>query len=95
MAEQNEIREAVAQTRWTAEDYEYKVEWSAEDEAFVARVTEFPSLAADGETEEKALEEIKFVVKDVLQDLVKNKEMVPMPQKQQEKWRKLFIFGTK
>ena len=33
-----------------AEQYLYSVGWSEKDEAFVARVAEFPSLAAHGET---------------------------------------------
>ncbi len=61
------------------EKYLYSVGWSQEDEAFIARVVEFPSLAAHGETQEGALKEIKKVVKLVLSDLKKNKELVPEP----------------
>lgn len=47
----------------------YTVEWEEEDRVFVARVTEFPSLSAHGETHEQALHELKKVVAIVLDDL--------------------------
>ncbi|MBA3692886.1 MAG: toxin-antitoxin system HicB family antitoxin [Acidobacteria bacterium] len=61
------------------EQYLYSVGWSEEDEAFVARAAEFPSLAAHGDTLENALREIKTVVKFVLQDLEETGEFVPEP----------------
>ena len=61
------------------EQYLYSVGWSEEDEAFIARVAEFPSLAAHGDTQEDALREIKDVVKFVLSDLNENKEPIPEP----------------
>jgi predicted RNase H-like HicB family nuclease len=61
------------------EQYLYSVGWSEEDEAFVARVVEFPSLAAHGETQEEALKEIKTVVEFVLKDLNESNEPIPEP----------------
>jgi predicted HicB family RNase H-like nuclease len=61
------------------EQYLYSVGWSDDDEAFVARVAEFPSLAAHGNSQDGALEEIKKVVKIVVADLKKNKEEIPEP----------------
>lgn len=61
------------------EQYLYSVGWSEEDEAFVARVAEFPSLAAHGETLEEALREIKTVVEFVLKDLTESNEPIPEP----------------
>jgi predicted RNase H-like HicB family nuclease len=61
------------------EQYLYSVGWSEEDEAFVARVAEFPSLAAHGETQEEALREIKTVVEFVLKDLTESNEPIPEP----------------
>jgi predicted RNase H-like HicB family nuclease len=61
------------------EQYLYSVGWSQEDEAFVARAAEFPSLAAHGDTLENALREIKTVVEFVLQDLEETGEFVPEP----------------
>lgn len=61
------------------EQYLYSVGWSDEDDAFVARVAEFSSLATHGETQEEALREIKEVVSFVLKDLVESKEPIPEP----------------
>ena len=61
------------------EQYLYSVGWSDEDEAFVAKVAEFPSLAAHGETQEEALDEIKSVVGFVINDLTESKEPIPEP----------------
>jgi len=59
--------------------YEYRVFWSQEDKAYIAKATEFPSLAAHGNTPEQALKEIQFVVKEVLEDLAQNKQEPPLP----------------
>ncbi|HEX8249391.1 MAG TPA: type II toxin-antitoxin system HicB family antitoxin [Pyrinomonadaceae bacterium] len=61
------------------EQYLYTVGWSEEDESFVSRVAEFPSLAAHGETQEEALKEIKTVVEFVLKDLTESNEQIPEP----------------
>ena len=61
------------------EQYLYSVGWSEDDDAFVARVAEFPSLAAHGETQEAAIIEIKNVVEFVLKDLSESKEQIPEP----------------
>ena len=61
------------------EQYLYSVGWSEADEAFVAQVAEFPSLAAHGDTLENALREIKNVVGFVLRDLEENTEPIPEP----------------
>jgi len=62
-----------------AEHYLYSVGWSEADEIFVARVAEFPSLAAHGDTQEEALREIKTVVEFVLNDLKESNEPIPEP----------------
>lgn len=62
-----------------AEQYLYTVGWSEADEAFVARVAEFPSLAAHGETQEEAMREIRDVVEFVLNDLKESDEPIPAP----------------
>lgn len=61
------------------EQYLYSVGWSEEDEVFIARVAEFPSLAAHGETQEEALREIRDVVSFVLNDLKESSEPIPEP----------------
>lgn len=62
-----------------ADQYLYSVGWSEKDDAFVARVAEFPSLAAHGETQEEAMREIKAVVEFVLNDLKESDEPIPEP----------------
>lgn len=59
--------------------YSYTITWSAEDDAYISRVAEFPSLAAHGESYEDALSEIQFVVKEVVKDLEASGEPVPEP----------------
>lgn len=61
------------------EDYSYTVMWSDEDDAFIGRVSEFPSLAAHGSTQEKALREVRKVVGYVLEELTEEKEPIPLP----------------
>lgn len=58
--------------------YNYYIEWSEEGICFTGKVTEYPSLCAHGNTGEKALKEIKFVVTKVVKSLLKNKEHVPI-----------------
>ena len=66
------------------ERYTYTVAWSDEDEVFVARVAEFPSLAAHGKTAAAALREIQLVVGAVIDDMLGSKEPVPAPLSQQK-----------
>jgi predicted RNase H-like HicB family nuclease len=54
----------------TAGHYLYTVQESVEDEADVARVAEFPSLAADGDSQEAALYELQQVVAAVVADVI-------------------------
>lgn len=58
--------------------YSYTVTWSEEDDAFVARVSEFPSLAAHGPSQTQALRELRKVVAYVLEEL--SAEGAPIPQ---------------
>ena len=60
-------------------DYTYSVVWSEEDKAFIGRVLEFPSLAAHGSSQAKALSEIRSVVQHALDDLEASGEEVPQP----------------
>ncbi len=64
-------------SRPAAEYYLYSVGWSEDDEAYVARVAEFPSLAAHGNTREAALRSLQQVVKAVMRDMARSKEPIP------------------
>jgi predicted HicB family RNase H-like nuclease len=61
------------------EQYSYNVAWSEEDRVFIGRVAEFPSLAAHGASQEKALREIRTVVEYVLEDLSEEGAAIPVP----------------
>jgi predicted RNase H-like HicB family nuclease len=63
----------------TLDHYTYSVSWSAKDDIFVARVAEFPLLAAHGESQEKALKEIKVAVEGVIEDMIDSREEIPKP----------------
>jgi predicted RNase H-like HicB family nuclease len=51
--------------------------WSKEDRAFIARVKEFPSLEAHGESRGSSIRALKSVIAAVLNDLVEKGEDVP------------------
>jgi predicted HicB family RNase H-like nuclease len=72
-------RRSTADSIYAVDHYLYSVGWSEEDEAYIARVAEFPSLAAHSETQDAALLEIKKVVRAVLKDLAASKEPIPEP----------------
>lgn len=44
--------------------YEVIIYWSAEDKSFIAEVPELPGCAADGATQQAALKNVDFVVKE-------------------------------
>lgn len=66
-------------SRPAAEHYLYTVGWSEDDEAYVARVAEFPSLAAHGDSQEAALRSAQQVVKAVLKNMALSNEPTPQP----------------
>ena len=67
-----------------AEEYLYTVNWSEDDEAYLARVAEFPSLTAHGYSRESALSSMHQVVNAVLKDLAVSNEPTPQPTVRQE-----------
>lgn len=68
-----------AQLAYKPEDYAYSIMWSQEDQAYIGRVAEFASLAADGESPDAALKEIMDLVRFVLEDLAESGEAIPPP----------------
>ncbi len=74
-----EIETAVKSVRTKAEACLYTVGWSEDDAAYVAQVTEFPSLAAHGDSEEAALRSLQQVVKSVLKEMAISNESTPQP----------------
>jgi predicted RNase H-like HicB family nuclease len=60
-------------------DYLYRVAWSDSDQAFIARVSEWPGLAAHGSTEVEALDALYSVVRVCLDDMELQGETPPRP----------------
>ncbi len=59
--------------------YTYEAMWSEEDRAFIARVAEFPSLTARGDSRGSSLRTLKSVVDAVVRDLTESGKEVPNP----------------
>jgi predicted RNase H-like HicB family nuclease len=59
--------------------YTYEARWSEEDRAFIARVREFPSLEAHGDSRGGSIRALKSVIATVVKDLVECGEDVPAP----------------
>jgi len=59
--------------------YTYRVEWSQEDGAHIARCLEFHSLMAHGGSPEAALAEIKSVVSASVDWMLETGETLPAP----------------
>jgi len=62
-----------------ASRYSFEVQWSKEDDAFIGRVAEWDLLAAHGETEQEALEEIRNVVAYAIEESEADGEDYPEP----------------
>ncbi|MCP4252623.1 MAG: type II toxin-antitoxin system HicB family antitoxin [Candidatus Scalindua sp.] len=59
--------------------YTYRVTWSEDDKEYVGLCVEFPSLSWLTKTPEGALRGIRKVVADVIADMKKNGEDIPVP----------------
>lgn len=57
--------------------YTYRTHWSAEDQAFVGSVAEFPSLSWVADDADAAFAGIRRLVDDVLADMAENGETPP------------------
>ena len=62
-----------------SDHYTYRVTWSAEDQEHVGLCAEFPSLSWLARAPESALKGIRAQVRDVVADLERCGESVPMP----------------
>lgn len=59
--------------------YTYRIEWSEEDQIFIARCMEFSGLAAHGTSSESTLKEIKKVINESIKWLKEEGKAVPEP----------------
>lgn len=62
-----------------ADRYTYRVFWSDEDDEFVATVAEMPLMSWLEPTQTAALEGLRKVIGDVIEDMRANNEPVPAP----------------
>ena len=59
--------------------YTYRVTWSEEDKEYLGLCIEFPSLSWLAKTPEMALKGIRETVSDVIKDIKKSGEEIPVP----------------
>ncbi|MCI5218367.1 MAG: toxin-antitoxin system HicB family antitoxin [Candidatus Electrothrix sp. LOE2] len=59
--------------------YTYRVTWSEDDNEYVGLCSEFPSISWLAKTPESALQGIRNVVAEVVQDMLANNESIPEP----------------
>lgn len=59
--------------------YTYRITWSPDDQEYVGLCIEFPSLSWLAESPEAALNGIRKVVSEVVQDIKSNGESPPLP----------------
>ncbi len=59
--------------------YTYHIEWSEEDNAYLCKCLEFPSLSTHGDSTEEALRVMKEVVNESIEWLQEDGEPVPEP----------------
>ncbi len=61
------------------EDYELKIFYSDEDEAYIATTSEIPSISGIGDTVDEALLELRTVFQLMIETYEKDKEDMPTP----------------
>jgi predicted RNase H-like HicB family nuclease len=59
--------------------YELIIYWSAEDDAFVAEVSELPGCAADGKTHQEALANAEVVIREWIETAKELRRPIPVP----------------
>ncbi len=71
--------------------YEYRVAWEQEDEVYVARIAEWPSLTAHAQDPDAAMRELRKVVAFAIQDCEAQGEDYPQPNSLKEYSGKLVV----
>ena len=59
--------------------YQFSSTWTEEDQVFVAKVLEFPSFSAHGDSPQEAISELQQVIKFVIEDLEEEGVSIPEP----------------
>jgi predicted RNase H-like HicB family nuclease len=60
--------------------YSYYVQWSEEDQAYIAKSPEFPFMAADGETPQEAIQELQIALQGAIEVYKEKGWDLPEPQ---------------
>lgn len=60
-----------------AAQYTYEAMWSQTDRVFIARVREFPSLEARGNSRESSIRALRNVVAGIVKNLVETGQQIP------------------
>jgi predicted RNase H-like HicB family nuclease len=64
--------------------YTYLTEWSDEDNCYVSRCLEFPSLATHGDTQEEAINEMNSIINESIDWMNEENEEIPAPLSKKE-----------
>ena len=72
-----EIEEEERQQEMSAAQCTYEAMWSEEERVFIARVIEFPSLEARGDSRGSSLRALRSVVDAVVKDLAESNQGIP------------------
>ncbi|MBE9248480.1 type II toxin-antitoxin system HicB family antitoxin [Dolichospermum sp. LEGE 00240] len=59
--------------------YEINLYWSEEDQSFIAEVPDLPGCAADGETYQKALQNIEIIMQEWIETAQELDRKIPEP----------------
>ena len=59
--------------------YELIIYWSNEDESYIVEVPELPGCKADGDSYEKALEQVQIIIKEWIETAKQEGRPVPKP----------------
>jgi predicted RNase H-like HicB family nuclease len=60
--------------------YEIILYWSQEDRAYIAEVPELPGCAADGKTDQEALQNVEFIMQEWIETAKELGRTIPEPQ---------------
>ncbi|MBD2362332.1 type II toxin-antitoxin system HicB family antitoxin [Anabaena minutissima FACHB-250] len=59
--------------------YEINLDWSEEDQAFIAEVPELPGFAADGENYQEALHNVEIIMQEWIETAKQLGRLIPEP----------------
>jgi len=59
--------------------YEINLYWSEQDQSFIAEVPDLPGCAADGETYQKALQNIEIIMQEWIETAQELGRKIPKP----------------